>query len=88
MGIDLSEYKTINYFISYQMTIPIMNVNGKFRKALRALEKDNEFIKKYNEQIELYGHIQYFKIPDVVDYYKVDPSDYFIKSVLIKSMMC
>ena len=65
-----------------------MNVNGKFRKALRALEKDNEFIKKYNEQIELYGHIQYFKIPDVVDYYKVDPSDYFIKSVLIKSMMC
>jgi hypothetical protein len=87
MGIDLSEFKTINSLISYQMTIPIMNVNGKFWKALRALEKDNEFIKKYNEQIELYGHIPYFKIPDVIYYYKVDPSDYFIKRILIKSIM-
>jgi hypothetical protein len=61
MGIDLSEFKTINSLISYQMTIPIMNVNDKFWKALRALEKDNEFIKKYNEQIELYGYISKFQ---------------------------
>ncbi len=81
------KFKTIDSLIDYQMTIPIFNTNGRFWKALRELEKDNEFIKKYNEQIEAFGHIPYSSIPDVVNHYKIDPTDYLIKRILIKEIM-
>ncbi len=81
------KFKTIDSLIDYQMTIPIFNNNGRFWKALKKLEKDNEFIKKYNEQIEIYGHIPYSTIPDVLEHYKVDPTDYIIKRIIIKELM-
>ena len=81
------EFQTIDSIITYQMTRPILNMEGKFWKALKELEKDNEFIRKYNQQIERFGHIPYHKVPDVVDYYKVDPNDFIIKRILIKSLM-
>ncbi|KKK84242.1 hypothetical protein LCGC14_2785330 [marine sediment metagenome] len=87
IGLNLSKYKTVDSLISYHMNKPIMNVNGKFWQALRELEKDNKFVEKYNGQIKLIGHIPYYKIPDVVDFYEIDPTDFLIKRILIKSMI-
>jgi len=59
-------------------------LNGKILEGFRAFRKEiTNLSKKYNEQTELFGHIPYFKFPDVGDYIKLPFGDYFIKRILI-----
>lgn len=81
------KFQTLDSLISYQMNMPTHNSKGKYWKAMQEIKKGNDFLEGYYEHIEQFGPIPVGQIPDIIRLYKIDPTNYLIKRILIREMM-
>lgn len=81
------QFQTLDSLISYQMTVPIHNSKGKYWEAILEMKKGNEFLEKYYEYVEQFGPLPFGAIPDIITTYKIDPTNYLVKRILIREMM-
>ncbi|MCL6296245.1 hypothetical protein [Jejuia spongiicola] len=64
-----------------------INYTGKYRKALRAISKENQFIQEYLNMTDAAGNLDPRLIAGKMLFKKVDVSDYFIKRLIITEII-
>ncbi len=86
-SISRNEPKDIDSLLNIRKKYIDINYVGKYRKALKAISKNNKFVKEYIDYTDAVGNIDPRMIAGKMLMAKVDVSDYFIKRLIITEII-